>query len=329
LGEGRSWIMRATWEHSRRLTWLYALALVFCLQTAAFAAKVPPSIDDIQGVYDVKTKWTWYDLTDGSASKGSHTYTWAITKTSATTIEVDVDGWVFQAYYVNGIMVHANGDPLSNPSTEMGLGHVVFSGTAGKVKMKGLSGYETLSSGCEFHTWSGKMVLSGPPPMPLPSSIAHGRSPENADDVEDPDDPDLEEADETLQGAALPPGIDDLVGTYAAKISGTMYQPSTGSSEKGKETDTWEITKEDDTTLNLHSLGDGTDIKAYYVDGALMVAEVEDDSDICSDAMFAILVVKGKPGKVKMKGTALSVMDLFGVDDEFEVAKVSVKQVTP
>jgi len=316
----------------RRLTLLCAVVTVFCLQTVAFAAKVPPTIDQIEGVYVAKDKGVWYDFADGSAHKYSETDTWEITKTSATTVEVDIEpwGWIFEAYCVNGILVQASGDPADSPSMEMGVGLVLFSGSAGKVKLKGQLGYDALCDDwCESDAVSGKMILGGPPPMPRPSATAAEEALASADDVEDPGEPDLLEAGEVLRGATPPPGIDDLVGTYAAKFQYTMYQPSTGLSEKGNDTDTLVITKDDDFILNFHWIGEGSDVKAGYASGVLMIAEVEDDSAVTGDAMFAILLVKGKPGKLSMKGTALSVTDLYKVDDEVETAKVSFKQVAP
>jgi hypothetical protein len=312
------------------LTLFCAVVTVFCLQTVAFAAKVPPTIDQIEGVYAAKDKGVWYDFADGSAHKYSETVTWAITKTSATTVEVDIEpwGWIFEAYCVNGILVMASGDPADSPSTEMGVGLVLFSGSAGKVKMKGQLGYDALyDDWCESDAFSGKMILAGPPPMPRPSATADEGALASADDVEDPGEPDILEAGEALRGATPPPGIDDLVGTYAAKAQSTMYQPSTGLSEKGGGTDTWVVTKDDDFTLNIHSVD--MDTKAHYAFGVLMIAEVQDDSAVTGEAMFAIGLVKGKPGKLSMKGTSLSVTDLYGVDDEVETAKLSAKQVAP
>ena len=85
--------MRMIRGHYRRLTLLCAVALVFCLQAVAFAAKVPPTIDEIEGVYAVKDKGALYDFLDGSVNKYSGTSIWEITKTSSTTVEVYIADW--------------------------------------------------------------------------------------------------------------------------------------------------------------------------------------------------------------------------------------------
>jgi hypothetical protein len=323
--------MSMTRGYYRRLTLLCAAALVFCLQTAAFAAKVPPTIDEIEGTYAVKDKGAWYDFLDGSINKYKGTSVWEITKTSSTTVEVYIAAWgpwTFDAYYANGILVLSHGLSANEPSTEMDVGIILFSGSAGKVKFKGNMGYDALyDNWCEYYTVAGKMTEAANPPA-APAAEAH-RANAGDDDAEDPDGSDILEAGEILKGAAPPPDIDDLVGTYQLKLAGRLYQPSTGLLAKGKEVGTLVITKDDGFTLNLYSVEEDDNLKAAYANGILMVGDVDDDSDVCGDSAFAVLLVKGKPGKIKMKGMILGVMDLYDVDDEVEVAKASAKQVAP
>ena len=86
------------------------------------------------------------------------------------------------------------------------------------------------------------------------------------------------------------------------------------------------ITKIDDQTLNINS--PEWNVKAHYGAGVLMVADV-DDITLDTDATFAILLAKGKPGKISLKGKILETQGLETPDDEFGVAKVTCKQVSP
>ncbi len=59
-----------------------------------------------------------------------------------------------------------------------------------------------------------------------------------------------------------------------------------------------------------------------------MIADANDIT-LDTDASFAILIAKGKPGKISMKGKLLKSRGLETPADGFEVAKVTCKQSVP
>jgi hypothetical protein len=124
--------------------------------------------------------------------------------------------------------------------------------------------------------------------------------------------------------AAAPPlGIDDLLGTYSCTLTSAVYHPTTGTKEKEKQPDTLTITKIDDSTLNLHS--SGGDMYTHYGSGVLMLVDVN-DAVLDPDALLGMLLAKGKPGKISLKGKVYAVSELGTPNDKFRVSSVSCKQ---
>jgi hypothetical protein len=307
--------------------WVCVLLMLLWGQGSARAATTPPTIDEIVGTYTVADKETYYYFDDGVPHKdyytGVYALTWRITKTSDSTVHVYIDNWdwPFEAYYKNGFLVQSAGDLINNTPPRgywVALGIATFSGKPGKVKFKGDFGwgqYGGLDEYCEWDPYAGKMI--SPDPNYLGSTLANQVDEEAVSGLEK----------EVFPLAATPPlTIDDVPGTYSCKLTSTLYYLTAGTKEKGTFSGTLTITKIDDSTLRIDSWW-GI-VEAHYGPGILMVANV-DNPDLDTYAQFGILLAKGKPGKISLKGKINSIMDLGADDDEFEVGKVSCKQSSP
>jgi hypothetical protein len=308
--------------------WFCVLLMPLWWQASARAATTPPTIDDIVGTYTVADKETYYYFDDGVPRKdyytGVYALTWRITKTSDSTVHVYIDNWdwPFEAYYKNGFLVQSAGDLINNTSPWgfwVALGIAQFSGKPGKIKFKGDFGwgqYGGLDEYCEWDPYAGKMISIDP--NYLGSTLA-SQVDEEAVFVPEK---------EVISLAATPPlGIDDILGTYSCKLAGTMYHPTAGMKEKGSLSDTVTIDKVDNYTVNISSTS-GWNLQARCGTNILMIADA-DNPDLDANASFGILLAKGKPGKISLKGKLYSIMGLGEPDDEFEVAKVSCKQSSP
>jgi hypothetical protein len=301
------------------------LLVVLCWQTLAGAASTPPTIDDIVGTYSVTDKEVFYNFDQGACgqchslpAKENYSLTWRITKTSESTVQVYIDDWdwLFTAYYMNGFLVQSLHD-----IDGVGVGIALFSGKVSKVKFKGDFGWGQYGLGgendyCEWDPYTGKMI-SIDPGFVVGATLASQHD-EQAVSVPG------EEA--APLAATSPLGINDLPGPYSCSWTSTIYHPTAGTIEKEKLSDLWGITKIDDYTLNITSFWG--DVPAHYGTGVLMVGDV-DVSGLDTDARFGILLAKGKPGKISLKGKFYSIVGLGTIDDDFEVAKVSCKQYWP
>jgi hypothetical protein len=297
------------------------LLVVLCWQMPARAAVIPPTIGEIVGTYSVSDKEVYYEFYEGIPRKdyyvGKDTLTWRITQASESTVEVYIDewDWLFTAYYKNGFLVQSLHDIEG-----VGVGIALFSGKPSKVKFKGDFGWGQfggLDEYCEWDPYMGKMVSTDPGFL-VGSNVASQHDEQTVFALG-------EEAVSLAAASIL--GVNDLPGTYSCRLTGTMYHPTAGMKEKGSLSNIVTITKLDDQTLNINS-PDG-DMRAHYETGILMVADVDDGSVLDTNARFGILLAKGKPGKISLKGKIYSITDLGAPDDEFEVAKVSCKQVSP
>ncbi len=302
------------------------LLMALCWQTPARAASTPPPIGDIVGTYVVTDKDVYYYFDEGKPVKDPVFLTWRITQTSDTTVQVQIDewNWPFTAYYKNGFLVQSCGGISASRGNWGGMGIALFSGSLPKVKFKGNFGFGQFGLGgeedfCQWDPHTGKMV-STDPGFVVTATLA---SQDDERAVFDPEEG-------TIPLAAAPPlTIDDLVGTYSCSLSGTQYNLTPGAKLKGKATDTLTISKIDDTTLRVASLEGTTQAAHYGGHGVLMIADF-DSSDLDPNAGFAIFFPKGKPGKISLKGKALSAIDLDTPPTEtFQVIKVSCKQTGP
>ena len=304
------------------------LVIALCWQMPARAAITPPTIDEILGTYLVTDKEVYYYFEDGIPRKdnytGEYALTWRITKTSDSIVQVYIEDWdwPFTAYYKNGFLVQSSGD-VSNPAASWAaLGIALFSGKPGKVKFKGDFGWGQYGGGgendyCEWDPYVGKMISS--PTLKVGATLA------NQDDEQEV----LEAGEEAVPLATtLPLSITDLPGTYLCTLTGTIYYPTAGGKGKEKDLDIVTITPTiDNQTLNI-SMSEG-DIQAHCIAGILMLSDVDDPVQD-TNARFGILLAKGKPGKISLKGKIYSVRGLEAPEgDEFEVTKVSCKQVSP
>jgi hypothetical protein len=289
------------------------LLIVLCWQAPARAASTPPTIDDIVGTYLVKFVGVWYDFPDGFPGREPYALTWHITKISDSRVQVHIDEWIwtFTAYYNNGFLVQSSGNVSSGTAFWGALGIASFSGSPPKVKFKGNFGYSQLvgfpDNYCEWDPHKGTMIstLASQGDEQAVPAPGEGTVP-------------------LVAGSTL--GIDDLPGTYSCTLSGTLYSLTAGTKEKEKLSEVWTITKIDGQTLNINS--SGVDMYTHYGAGILGVADVHNDT-LDTDAGFAILVAKGKPGKISLKGKLLQSRALETPDDKFEVLNVSCKQSSP
>jgi len=300
----------------------YGLLMVLCWQTPAHAASIPPAIGDIVGTYVVTDKWVEYYFDEGVPIKGKDLLTWRITPLSDSTVSVYIEDWdwLFTAYYKNGYLVQSLHYPNYTSEYVVGVGIATFSGKPGKVKFKGDFGWGIHGGSedyCDWDPFTGKMVSTDPdfdPEAALASQV---------DEQEV-----LEAKEEAVPLATTSPlGINDLPGTYSCTLTGTIYYPTAGGKAKEKDSDIMTITQTDYQTLNI-STSEG-DISAHCIVGVLMLSDV-DDYVLDTNARFGILLAKGKPGKISLKGKVYSVRGLGAPEgDEFEVTKVSCKQTSP
>ncbi len=298
------------------------LLAALCWQTPVRAASVPPTIDDIVGTYSVTDKEVYYYFDKGLCgechsfpTKVKYSLTWHITKLSNTIVQVSIDELPlpFTAYYDNGFLVQS----YQYAAGEFAMGIATFSGTPGKIKFKGDVGWGQYNVGEDFYAWdpySGKMISAGPG-LGVGATLA-SRCHEQAAFVPGNG--------EVPLAAAPPLGIDDLPGTYSCTLTTTVYHPTTGAKEKEKEPDTLTITKIDDSTLNLQS--SGGDMYTHYGSGVLMLVDI-DGTVLDTDALLGMLLAKGKPGKISLKGKVYSVSELGTEHDNFKVSTVSCKQL--
>ena len=306
----------------------YGLLMVLCWQTPAVAASAPPpTIDDIVGTYSVKDAEVWYDFPDGFRGRWMYNLTWRITKISDTPPRVEVyipeEDWDlrFTASYKNGFLVWSGGDVSDPTFSWASLGIALFSGKQGKVKFKADSGYAEYGTSvgdpyCEWDPHKGKMISTNPG-LTVGATLASQGDEQAA----------FAPGEETVPlGAASPPTIDSLLGTYSCTLTSTLYSLTAGTTEKKpKQSDTVTITKIDDQTLNMST--SGGDMYIHYGAGVLMIVNVDADT-LDTDAGYGILIAKGKPGKISLKGKLLQNRNLETPDDEFEVTKVSCKQTS-
>ncbi|MGZ6236937.1 MAG: hypothetical protein ACXWMJ_06415 [Syntrophales bacterium] len=301
------------------------LMIVLCWQATGRAATTPPTIDQIVGTYSVTDKEVYYyfDKADcgqchSLPEKANYSLTWYITKLSDSTVQVSIDGGeqLFTAYYSNGLLVQSYQDGAGG----FAMGIATFSGKPGKIKFKGDFGWGQYNVGEDYYGWdpySGKMTSAGPGltvGAPL-ASRCHGQTVFMPGEGEVPP-----------LAAAPPLAIDDLPGTYSCILTSTVYHPTAGTKEKQKEPDTLTITKIDDSTLNLHS--SGGDMYTHYGSGVLMLVDI-DGTVLDADALLGMLLAKGKPGKISLKGKVYAVSGLGTPNDKFKVSSVSCKQSSP
>jgi hypothetical protein len=305
------------------------LVIALCWEVPVWAASIPPTIDQIVGTYSVKDNEVYYEFYEGIPHKEKYSLTWHITKLSDSTVQVEIDewnNWIFTAYYKNGFLVQSSGDVSDPTASWAALGIALFSGKPGKVKFKGDFGWGQfggVDEYCEWDPFVGKMISTSPTYSVKSTAALTNRDLENQDDEQEV----LEAEEEAVPlAAASTLGIDDLPGPYLCSWTSAIYHPTAGTIEKGKLLDLWGITKIDDYTLNITS--SWGDVPAHYGTGVLMVGDV-DDSVLDTDAHFGILLAKGKPGKISLKGKFYSIVGLGTIDDDFEVAKVSCKQHWP
>ncbi len=123
----------------------------------------------------------------------------------------------------------------------------------------------------------------------------------------------------------LGPSIDDVVGVYQEKEKGVDYDLLSGEAEKWSAGGTCTITKLDDVTVNLHfeTTGSTWDDVGHYGGGGIVVTGNADDATLGTTCYLQVLMLKGKPGKLKAKGTWTS----YDVGEGwFESGSFSLKQ---
>ncbi len=121
------------------------------------------------------------------------------------------------------------------------------------------------------------------------------------------------------------PSIDDVVGVYQEKEKGVDYDLLSADAEKWKASGTCTITKLDAVTVNLHfeTTGSTWDDVGHYGGGGIVVTGNADDATLGSTCYLQVLMLKGKPGKLKAKGTWTS----YDVSEAwFESGSFSLKQ---
>ncbi len=121
---------------------IMAVGLVWA-PAASAKGKVPPSIDDLVGVYQATDKGVEYDLWSTDTWKYGSKGTVTITKVNATTLSIyyDMDAgwsWTDECNYAGGGIVLSG----SSNDTELGswgyINMLMFSGSPGKIKAKGM-----------------------------------------------------------------------------------------------------------------------------------------------------------------------------------------------
>jgi hypothetical protein len=131
------------------------------------------------------------------------------------------------------------------------------------------------------------------------------------------------------RASSTPPTIENIVGTYLATGKEVYYSLDECVPIKENCVLTWRIAQTSDSTVQVYldewdwlftayykggflvqSTGD---VRAHYGCGILMVA----------DESFGILLAKGKPGKISLKG--YTIVGFGTIDDKFGVTKLSCK----
>jgi hypothetical protein len=289
--------------------------MALCWQAPARASSTPPTIENIVGTYLVTDKEVYYSLDECVPIKENCVLTWRIAQTSDSTVQVYVDewDWLFTAYYKGGFLVESSQD-----INGVGVGIALFSGKPGKVRFKGDFGWGQFGGVDDYYRWDhyvGKMTSTSPT-----SSVKAGATLASQDSANQDDEQEVLEAEEQAGplATASTSGIDELPGTYWCNRHPTMYLPWGETISEH-----WTITKIDGETLNInwswrsnlnpYFIGQGGDVRAHYGCGILMVVEPG----------FGILLGKGKPGKISLKG--YTTMGFGTIDDGFGVTKVSCK----
>jgi len=117
---------------------LVCLALTW--GSVAMAAKLPPTIDDLDGVVlVVVSKQTQYDLSNGDSGTGMPAVNWTFTKVDSTTLNIHETGSTrpdFKAHYENGTLVTGTVD-ASSLATQSSFTRMQLSGAPGKISGKG------------------------------------------------------------------------------------------------------------------------------------------------------------------------------------------------
>jgi hypothetical protein len=296
---------------------LCGVVAVLGCQSFALAKGVPPSANQILGTYSVRYDQTLYSFGNGIASKLSYLIDWEITPVSGNQVQVHTSTFneTFRAQYDNGLLIWGNGDDANDPSYDANIGYAMFSGTSGRIKMKGMAGYSSLGfwGMCETDALSGRMTFSTLSPD-------HGMAPVN---VAAPSGADEAGTSATALPATFP-GIDSLVGDYNGRFTGTKYYVHDGPSEKVNIAFTFRVAKVDSETLTINAGGDL--IRAHYENGILMVATL-DDSLLAGNTMFMLIPVKGSAGKISFKGQAISARDIGTVECQLDTATFTAKWV--
>jgi hypothetical protein len=117
-----------------------------------------------------------------------------------------------------------------------------------------------------------------------------------------------------------PPSINDLVGTWTLKCSGTEYELDSGATAKYSQTVTWEITLAGGDMVNIHCDQWGVDISSLYRNGALLSGSM----DLPVPGPFSMtqyVQVTGSAPKLKMTG-AFCIYDLSPSEVWAEVATI-------
>ncbi len=139
------------------------MAVILSCAVPARAAVPPPlNIDDVVGTYAVSDSWVTYDFTS-PVSSGKSKDSFVISKTGDTQLHLvwnaGGSAWNYDGYYYNGVFIVGMGTTGDAPTPYMESMYVLFSGTPGKVKMRGKYFYYEQAVGTtDVETYSGKRV---------------------------------------------------------------------------------------------------------------------------------------------------------------------------
>lgn len=295
---------------------LGTLLLMGLCMPAAFAAPKLPSIDDVVGSYTLQIyKYYILHTQDGSAEGGQYAATLILEKIGPATLRgtvVEWDNWQFTAYYVNGMVVMAMGEPNGDLPDYTYVMYATCSGKPGRVKMTGewwFLDWEGDGYRCYRDSFKGRMDQ-----MNFTSQGAQGGGKGNKEKEVAPD---------ASATPNVPPEIGDLAGTYDVKIKSALYEPTLGARGRESLRDTWEISVADTDALTIV-----TGLGAYtaYYDNGILVIGYADSSVLSEDAGIVYLTAAFKGGRIILSGYHVGVADLGTSDDEVESARIQAFQ---
>lgn len=150
-------------SYATTLIAVLATLILVCSASAPAATRIVPSIDEVIGDYVISDSWSEYDFS-GPPDGGKTKDVFVITKTDVDKLHLvwygeEGGSWTYDGYYRNGVFFMGMGNTGAAPSTYMESMFIVFSGTPGKLKIRGRYCYYELGVGyTDIENYTGKQT---------------------------------------------------------------------------------------------------------------------------------------------------------------------------